>query len=178
MSKGDPIPTRFGPKEEEAIETLHGRTGLSRAEIVRRAMRLLARRYKQEGNAGFIIEELAPTIAEAEPAYRLNAPRKIYALIITDAAGRTLEINQAFTDMCGYTLEDLYGEKPGHKLQGPDTDPKDVQKLREAVREGKPCDCTILNYDSSQRPYLVHIMMEPVYEHGELVRFRALEEKV
>lgn len=60
MSKGKPVPTRFDRSENEAIETLHRRTGLSRAEIVRRAVRLLRRRYEDGGSAAFIIEELSP----------------------------------------------------------------------------------------------------------------------
>jgi hypothetical protein len=60
VSKGDPVPTRFDAQEEAAIEALHRRTGLSRAEIIRRGVRLLRLRYEREGSAAFIVEELAP----------------------------------------------------------------------------------------------------------------------
>jgi hypothetical protein len=60
MSKGDPIPTRFDPLEDRAINELADRTGLPNAEIVRRAVRLLALRVKEEGAVGFILDELAP----------------------------------------------------------------------------------------------------------------------
>jgi hypothetical protein len=60
MAKNNPVPTRFDAPEEDAIETLHARTGLSRAEIIRRAVRLLAQRYRSEKSAGFIIDELGP----------------------------------------------------------------------------------------------------------------------
>jgi hypothetical protein len=58
--KGDPIPTRFDPPEDEAINALGERTGLSNAEIVRRAVRLLAARVEEEGSVGFILDDLAP----------------------------------------------------------------------------------------------------------------------
>lgn len=60
MSKGDPIPTRFDPPEQDSIDLLQQRTGLSQAEIIRRAVRLLRKRYEQEGSTGFIVEELSP----------------------------------------------------------------------------------------------------------------------
>jgi hypothetical protein len=60
VSKGDPIPTRFDQAEEEAVDVLHRRTGLPRAEIIRRAMRLLRLRFEHEGSVGFILEELSP----------------------------------------------------------------------------------------------------------------------
>jgi hypothetical protein len=67
MSKGDPVPTRFDPPEDEALKTLKLRTGLSNAEIVRRAMRLLRKRFEKLGTVGFILDELAPKIAEDDP---------------------------------------------------------------------------------------------------------------
>lgn len=38
-------------------------------------MRLLAKRYKEAGSVGFILDELAPTVAEAPPAYRVTVSR-------------------------------------------------------------------------------------------------------
>jgi hypothetical protein len=59
-NKGDPIPTRFDPPENEAINAIARRTGLPNAEIVRRAVRLLAQQVKARGSVGFIVEELSP----------------------------------------------------------------------------------------------------------------------
>ena len=60
MKKGDPIPTRFDPPEDEAIRILKQRTGLPKSEIVRRAVRLLKLTYENKGSAGFILDELSP----------------------------------------------------------------------------------------------------------------------
>ena len=64
MSKGDPIPTRFDEPENEAIAEIHRRTGLPNAEIIRRAVRLLAQHVKARGSVGFILEELSPAPLE------------------------------------------------------------------------------------------------------------------
>ena len=60
MSKGFPIPTRFDRAEEEAISKLQQQTGLSQAEIIRRAVRYLRLRFEKERSVGFIVEELSP----------------------------------------------------------------------------------------------------------------------
>jgi hypothetical protein len=60
VSKGDPIPTRFDPPEAAALEKLSNQTGFSRAEIIRRAVRLLRKRFRKEGSVGFIVQELSP----------------------------------------------------------------------------------------------------------------------
>lgn len=117
-------------------------------------------------------------VAESEPRYRLPAPKKIYAIIITDAVGRTLEINPEFTKMCGYTINELRGKKPGHVLQGPKSETEAIQELHNAIREQRSCDVIITNYDARQRPYRAHIVMEPIRERGKLTGFRAVEEKV
>jgi hypothetical protein len=49
MSKGSPIPVRFEPQEARVIEDLARRTGLTQAEIVRRACRLLYSEVKARG---------------------------------------------------------------------------------------------------------------------------------
>ena len=60
MSNGDPIPTRFDQAESEALKKLCNQTGFSRAEIIRRAVRLLRKRFLKEKSVGFIVEELSP----------------------------------------------------------------------------------------------------------------------
>ena len=55
------------------------------------------------------------------------------ALVVTNAAGLLEWVNPAFTDMCGYTLDELRGRKPGQLLQGPGTDPAAVNRQLEAA---------------------------------------------
>ncbi len=66
--KGNPIPAKFDPPEEELIAGLHKRTGLSQSEILRRAVRLLGREIERHaGSLAFIIEELGPKAPPDEP---------------------------------------------------------------------------------------------------------------
>jgi PAS domain S-box-containing protein len=96
--------------------------------------------------------------------------------VITDPQGRVEWINPAFTDMCGYTLAELKGRKPGHLLQGPDTDPETVAELRRAIRERCGVSVELINYRKNGEPYAVWITLNPLHDRtGQLVGYMAVE---
>ena len=98
------------------------------------------------------------------------------AIIITDASGRVIWVNQASEALTGYSLEEMKGLKPGALLQGPDTDSETALKLGEAVRSREPITVEILNYSKLGEPYWVMISIFPRFdEDGELQQFMAIE---
>ncbi len=98
------------------------------------------------------------------------------AVIITDANGLILWVNQGFTDLTGYTLEEVKGKKPGHILQGKDTDPKTVQRIREHIARKESFRENILNYDKDGTPYWIQLNVTPVFNDlGILTNFIAFE---
>ncbi len=101
------------------------------------------------------------------------------ALVATDAAGRVEWVNTAFTAMCGYTLAELRGRKPGELLQGPDTDTAAVARIRTALRGRQPCRETLMNYHKDGRTYRANIHIAPVLDDGgEPLWFVARERKL
>ena len=58
-------------------------------------------------------------------------------VIITDAQGCIEWVNEAFTRISGYVLEEMQGKKPGDVLQGPQTDPLTIAQLRSALDTGE-----------------------------------------
>jgi PAS domain S-box-containing protein len=109
----------------------------------------------------------------------LVAARTDNAVIITDAAGRTEWVNEGFTRITGYTLEEAVGRKPGQLLQGPDTDPKGVEAMRQALLRGEGITVELLNYGRSGKPYWNLIEIQPVRdEQGQIVQFVAIESDV
>ncbi len=97
----------------------------------------------------------------------------------TDAAGLIIAINPAFTGLCGYSFPEIQGKKPGSLLQGPETDPAQVDVLRQAVRKGEPCCVQLVNYHKDGSTYRVEISVEPIRDKaGALTGFRAVERKI
>lgn len=98
------------------------------------------------------------------------------AVIITDAGGKVLWVNEGFTIISGYTLEEVKGKKPGHILQGPDTDPQTVQRIREAINNKQSFKERILNYHKNGKPYWIQIHVTPVFnDKQQLTHFIAFE---
>ncbi len=101
------------------------------------------------------------------------------ARVTTDRWGHIQTINPAFTGLCGYTLPELLGRKPGHVLQGPATDPSGVIALRETIRTGSACEVDMVNYHKDGSPYHVHISVTPILGADlSVTGFQAVERKL
>jgi len=101
------------------------------------------------------------------------------ALVVTDPLGRVEWVNPVFSAMCGYALDELRGRKPGHVLQGPDTDPAAVARLREAQRERRACRETLVNYHKDGTPYRAEVRLAPFLgDDGEPLWFVARERRL
>ena len=88
------------------------------------------------------------------------------AMVMSGPDGLVQWINPAFSAMCGYTLEELYGKKLGPILQGEKTDRQTAARIREAVHACRPCRETILNYHKSGLPSWVDISITPICDEA------------
>ncbi|MBL9211866.1 MAG: PAS domain-containing protein [Opitutaceae bacterium] len=110
-----------------------------------------------------------------------SRPRQLQpdALVATDPDGRVEWANPAFSAMCGYSLAELKGRKPGRLLQGPQTDAAAVQRLRDAVRERRACRESLLNYHKDGSLYRVELAITPILDDdGAPLWFVAKERKL
>ncbi|ALW86774.1 hypothetical protein AUC43_17830 [Hymenobacter sedentarius] len=100
-------------------------------------------------------------------------------VVITDAQGRTEWVNAAFTRHTGYALAEMLGQRPGAMLQGPETDPAMVQRIRERMKRRKPFSVTILNYKKSGQKLWLAMDITPIYNDAdELTQFVALMQNI
>jgi PAS domain S-box-containing protein len=83
------------------------------------------------------------------------------SLVVSGPDGVVQWVNQAFSEMCGYTLEELRGKKLGPILQGEKTDRETAGRLREAVHACRPCREAIINYRKNGEPYWVEVAINP-----------------
>lgn len=101
------------------------------------------------------------------------------SIVITDKDGVIRYVNQGFTKLTGYTLSEVSGKKPGSFLQGPATDVKTVEKIREAVRNRRPIYSEILNYNKSGEHYWISLAVNPVFNDlGELEQFISIQANI
>ena len=117
---------------------------------------------------------------EAELAkLSLVASKTDNAVIITDADGLVEWVNDGFSKITGYTLEEVQGTKPGSLLQGALTNPQTVKNIREAARAQQPFQGEILNYHKNGNPYWLYLQINPIFDSkGNLVQFIAIESDI
>lgn len=97
-------------------------------------------------------------------------------VVITDAKGRVIWINEAFSFLTGYGIEEMQGKKPGELLQGEDTDPATVAIMRDALAQQNGFNVDVVNYSKTQKSYWVRITCNPMFnEEGKLSGYIAIE---
>ncbi|MEO6245715.1 MAG: PAS domain-containing protein [Opitutaceae bacterium] len=85
-------------------------------------------------------------------------------LVATDPGGLIQWVNADFTAMCGYSLTELKGRKPGHVLQGRDTDMAAVARIRAALRAGRGCRESLVNYHKDGSRYRVDVRITAILD--------------
>lgn len=107
------------------------------------------------------------------------AQKNINAVIICDNKGCIEWVNDSFLNLTGFTSEELQGKKPGHMLQGPETNPKTVEYLANQIRNGLPLNTEIVNYSKNKRKYWVRVQGQALLDKdGNVIKFFAVEEDI
>lgn len=98
------------------------------------------------------------------------------AVIVTDARGVVLWVNQAFTRLTEWSAQEAIGRSADAMLGG--EDPPSVHRacVREAMARGEPIRAEVLNHSRSGRPYWVSTNCQPVRnERGTITNFVLVE---
>lgn len=98
-------------------------------------------------------------------------------VVVEDVQRRIVYVNETFTRETGYTLPEVLGRSCS-LLQGPNTDPEDIQAIREALNEAVPVRRTLLNYRKDGQELLYRVNITPVFQNGALQCFIGIQEDV
>lgn len=108
-------------------------------------------------------------LSEEEAAHILGLdvavmPAWTQGLLITDSAqpdNAIIFASRGFTTLTGYDASEIVGRNCRF-LQGPGTDRRTVDAIREAVAARRRFDGDILNYRKDGRPFWNHLSIGPV----------------
>lgn len=107
----------------------------------------------------------------------LNKPsiKNAIAVILTDVNRRIQWVNDDFTVITGYSFEEVVGKKPS-LLQGENSEPAAIERIRKGLKEAESFKAEILNYRKDGEEYLCKLVIHPIYNiDDELTNFIAFE---
>lgn len=87
-------------------------------------------------------------------------------------------VNEAFTRISGYELEEVIGKTP-RILQGHDTDRAELDRLKQTLSQGKTFSGELKNYTKDGDPYWLDISITPLFDDdGKVTHFTAIERNI
>jgi PAS domain S-box-containing protein len=83
-------------------------------------------------------------------------------MLLTDAQGCVVWVNDAFTALSGYTTGDLAGRRPVELLAGPETDVQTLHWISEQLRAERAFTTELLSYRKTGESYWTALQVDPV----------------
>ncbi|WP_293881243.1 PAS domain-containing protein [Sphingomonas sp.] len=82
-------------------------------------------------------------------------------------------VNDAFCSLTGYARAEILGRNCRF-LQGPETKPENIAKIRQAITQRSPIEIEILNYTKDREQFWNRLFVSPVFDdNGDLIYFFA-----
>lgn len=99
----------------------------------------------------------------------LVARHAMDSVIMSDAQGRIMWVNDTFHKVTGYSLDEALGKTPGQLLNGPETSQDVSDQITTAIRAGQPHRAEILNYRKDGGKIWVETTLVPVLDDKDEV---------
>ncbi len=99
----------------------------------------------------------------------LVAQRTHNAVAICDVQRRIIWINEGFTRLSGYSLDEAKGQRPGELLEFEETDAIERQRMRESLEAGQAFYGELLNRAKNGRRFWANIEMQPLRDAGQKI---------
>ncbi|WP_317195501.1 PAS domain S-box protein [Rufibacter psychrotolerans] len=94
------------------------------------------------------------------------ASKTVNSVYITDEFARIEWVNDGFTRLSGYTLEEIKGLRPGDLLAGPETGPEKVAEIRRKLQLDLPFTQEVQNRNKNGDLYWSKLDVTPILEEG------------
>lgn len=130
--------------------------------------------YPSHTGLSIFFRDITRQKKEQEELRRLSlvAEHTSNIVAISCANRKILWVNNAFTTITGYTLEEVIGKNVGDVFDGPHTDPETIQYVKEKLVNRESVQIEAINYKKNGETYWAEISCHPIFdEQGELVQF-------
>ncbi|WOF75086.1 ATP-binding protein [Parvibaculaceae bacterium PLY_AMNH_Bact1] len=137
------------------------------------------------GNLTTTARTLADAFAQSKCArneaerFRLVAEAIDHSVLMTDTDGYLVWANPSFSEMTGYSLEEVIGRKPGHFLRAPESEPSTTAAIDRHIRDHKGFDTEVLNMTKDGRRFWAQLEVRPVFgADGQVINFIGIERDI
>lgn len=107
---------------------------------------------------------------------QLFASRTDSGIVITDAKRRIEWVNEGFTRITGFTLEEARRRTPDALLYGPETDAGALAYLNQRLKAGESVRAELLRYAKSGRKIWLSVEVQPIFDdQGRITNYLATQ---
>jgi len=85
-------------------------------------------------------------------------------------------VNDSFTRISGYKLDEVFGQNPITLLSGNETDQDTILRIVSAIRKGEKITEELINYGKNGQKYWVEITIKPIHdEKGNIIKYFSIQ---
>ncbi len=99
----------------------------------------------------------------------LVASKTKHSVIISDAQGYIEWVNDAFTSLSGYTLNEVMEQHLCDILRGPEANSDTITSIRNSLQKKESIATEIVNYDRDGREYWIELKIDPVLDDDDIL---------
>jgi diguanylate cyclase (GGDEF)-like protein/PAS domain S-box-containing protein len=160
--------------EEQFREALAGGLGLEVEELdANLSTRIEVRGYPFGAGLALHLRDVTARHKSQEQLRLLESSiARLNDIVIITEAGpfrepgpRIVFVNEAFERRTGYGPEEVLGRTP-RLLQGPGTQRRELDKIREAMEQWQPARVDLINYKKNGEPFWVDLEVSPVWDEA------------
>ncbi len=130
-------------------------------------------------------EQIKKQLTEIEKSHSelrklsLIATKTKNSVIIADTEGKVEWVNQAFTDVTNYTVEEIKDNKLGQLLEGAETEKEKLHLLNDAMTHHRNIETVIKNYRKNGEMFYNQVEIIPVFDTGnQLVNYISIQKDI
>ena len=127
-------------------------------------------RQKEEEHHLKLLESVITNTSDAVIITNVNC--------LDDADHKIIYTNEAFSNMTGYSVEEIIGKTP-KLFQGSKTNRSELKRLKKAIKKWETCEIEVINYKKNGEEFWNNITISPVADStGSFTHWIAIERDI